>query len=63
MNYFLLALALIAALVALLYTANIVRVALGRITWANNAAFAAHILIAPIAIVTAVWLFRTAVGA
>lgn len=62
MNYVLLALALACAVVALLYTTNIVRVAIGQLRWASNSAFIAHILVAPISIVLAVWLFRTAVG-
>ncbi|WP_284763406.1 hypothetical protein [Arthrobacter sp. efr-133-R2A-63] len=63
MNYLLLALAIASAFVALLYSANIVRVAIGRIVWASNLAHIGHLVIAPTAIVLAIWLFQMAVAA
>jgi hypothetical protein len=62
MNYFLLALAIAVAFIALLYTANIIRVALGQVRWASNVAAFVHIIIAPAAGVTAWWLFQIAVA-
>ncbi|CAH0233234.1 hypothetical protein SRABI26_02702 [Arthrobacter sp. Bi26] len=62
MNYFLLALAIAAALVALLFTANILRVALGRATFDSGFAAFSHVIMAPAAGVTALWLFQTAVA-
>lgn len=62
MNYFLLALATLAAFVALIHTANILRVAIGNATW--NSGFAAFwsVTVAPTAGVTSLWLFQAAVA-
>lgn len=62
MNYFLLALALATAAIALLYSFNIVRVALGQVQWASNAAAIVHIIVAPAAIALTVWIFGLAVA-
>jgi len=62
MNYFLLLLAFVAGIVALLYGMNIIRVGLGLIRWASTAAMVVHILVAPTAGLLAFWLFRIAVG-
>jgi hypothetical protein len=62
MNYFLLALALAAALIALMYTSNILRVAFGNATFSSGFAVFWNIAIAPAAAVTALWLFQSAVA-
>lgn len=62
MNYFLLALALAAGLIALVYTANIVRVAFGQVTFNSGFAAIVHFILAPTAAVFAVWLFQIAVA-
>lgn len=62
MNYFLLALATLAAFVAFIHTANILRVAFGTATW--NSGFAAFwsLAVAPAAGVTALWLYPIAIA-
>ncbi|SEI45270.1 hypothetical protein SAMN04487917_101370 [Arthrobacter sp. yr096] len=62
MNYLLLALSLVTASIALLYTVNIIRVAAGRIVWANNLAMIVHLIVAPVAATLTVWLFQLAVA-
>jgi hypothetical protein len=62
MNYFLLALATAAAIVAILYAANIVRVAFGKATFDSGLAILWHIVITPTTGVTALWLFQAAIA-
>lgn len=60
MNFIFLALAIIAALLALLALANILRVAFGQVNWASGWAFVAHLLYVAVGGTAAVWLFSLA---
>lgn len=62
MNYFLLAIALAVGIIALLYTANILRVACGVVQFASTFAAIMHIILAPTFGVLAVLLFHVAVA-
>ncbi|QYC54976.1 hypothetical protein SEA_POPPER_59 [Arthrobacter phage Popper] len=57
MNFLLLALAIIAALIALLGLATIIRVAVGNAHWNSGWAFVAHLLYVAVGGTVAVWLF------
>jgi putative Ca2+/H+ antiporter (TMEM165/GDT1 family) len=63
MNYLLLALATAVAFIALLLTADILRVASGKANFNSFAGAVLHVISAAGFIIFAVWLFQTAVAA
>ena len=62
MNYFLLVLTIAVALMALVYTGNILRVAFGAASFDSGLAAIWHFIVAPTAGVTEFWLFQIAVA-
>lgn len=60
MNFFILALAIIAALIALMALATIIRVAIGNAHWNSGLAFLAHLLYVAVGGTAALWLFSLA---